>query len=253
MRMNALWWWIDRWRKSTAYTDMTLEQQGAYRNLIDEAQLRGGAIPNDERILAKSCGDALAWKKLRAVVMARFELTDDGWRNTTLDEVIRESKRRKEKQQRYRIRHGNDAGNASGNDAGNDDGNGVGTPDPSPSPDQAPDPGGHTRARTSSGVMAGALPRDHLRHAYCGRVCVPDFIHGEFLQKIGGIEPDASVRRFYDDVLDSIPADQPIGDDPVKFWRAQFSARFGTVATIVSGKTSGNIGNAARFVARGRA
>lgn len=86
-RRDGLFWWIDRWRKSTAYTDMTLEEQGAYRNLLDEAQLRGGPIPDDERILAKACGDALAWPRVRTAVLARFELTADGWRNRTGDEV----------------------------------------------------------------------------------------------------------------------------------------------------------------------
>jgi uncharacterized protein YdaU (DUF1376 family) len=103
-RMHALWWWIDRWRKSTAYNDMTLEEQGAYRNLLDEAQLRGGALPNDERILAKVCGDALAWKRVRGTVMARFELTEGGWRNKTLDEVRSASVRRAEKQRQWRQR-----------------------------------------------------------------------------------------------------------------------------------------------------
>jgi 5-methylcytosine-specific restriction endonuclease McrA len=102
MRMHALWWWIDRWRKSTAYTDMTLEEQGAYRNLLDEAQLRGGPLPDNERILAKACGDATVWKRVRSKVMQRFRLTDDGWRNDTLDEVISSSLRRAEKQKRYR-------------------------------------------------------------------------------------------------------------------------------------------------------
>lgn len=86
-RRTGLFWWIDRWRKSTAYTDMTLEQQGAYRNLLDEAQLRGGPLPDDERILAKACGDAFAWPRVRDAVMARFTLTADGWRNATGDEV----------------------------------------------------------------------------------------------------------------------------------------------------------------------
>lgn len=116
--MNALWWWIDRWRKSTAYTDMTLEEQGAYRNLLDEAQLRGGAIPNDERILAKACGDATRWRKVRTAVLERFTLTADGWRNETLDKVISESQRRAKKQQRYRDRHRNNDGNVTGNGAG---------------------------------------------------------------------------------------------------------------------------------------
>lgn len=122
MRMNALWWWIDRWRKSTAFTDMTLAEQGAYRNLIDEAQLRGGAIPDNELTLEKACGREKEWRKVRAAVMARFTLTDNGWRNETLDSVIRESKRRQDKQQRYRDKHGNGSGNGTGNADGNDDG-----------------------------------------------------------------------------------------------------------------------------------
>jgi uncharacterized protein YdaU (DUF1376 family) len=104
VRLTGLWWWIDRWRKSTAFTDMTLEQQGAYRNLLDEAALRGGAIPNNEETLAKACGDARKWKRLREVVMARFTLGQDGWRNTTLDEVLAESQRRRDKQREYRER-----------------------------------------------------------------------------------------------------------------------------------------------------
>ena len=43
--MRAAWWWIDRWRKSTAYTDMTAEEQGVYRNLLDELWLRDGVLP----------------------------------------------------------------------------------------------------------------------------------------------------------------------------------------------------------------
>jgi uncharacterized protein YdaU (DUF1376 family) len=89
--MRALWWWIDRWRKSTAYMDMTLEEQAAYRNLLDEATLRGGPLPNDQRLLAKASGDATRWPKLRKVVMARFHLEADGWHNDTLDTVIARS------------------------------------------------------------------------------------------------------------------------------------------------------------------
>src|SRR5512139_3891647 len=89
--MRAAWWWIDRWRKSTAYSDLTLEEQGAYRNLLDELWLRGGLLPNNERILAKICGDALAWPRVRAAVIARFTLTPDGWRHETHDEVAAQS------------------------------------------------------------------------------------------------------------------------------------------------------------------
>jgi hypothetical protein len=101
-----------------------------------------------------------------------------------------------------------------------------------------------------SGVMAGSLPRDHVRHAFCGRKCVPDFLHGEFKQSIGGDDPDASVRQFYAEVMASIQADQPIGEEPLKFWRGQFAARFGTA--VSTGKTAGNVAAARAFVARGK-
>ena len=134
--MNALWWWIDRWRKSTAYMDMTLEEQGAYRNLLDEATLRGGALPNDDRILAKACGDARAWKRVRAAVLRRFTLQDDGLHNETLDSVLHQSERRREKQARYR----NKDGNANGNERGNGAGNKPGSPDPDLSRKNPPNP-----------------------------------------------------------------------------------------------------------------
>jgi len=119
-RRTALWWWIDRWRKSTAYTDLTLEQQGAYRNLLDEATLRGGPLPNDDRILAKASGDATKWRRLKPTLMPRFHLTPEGWRNETLDAVLAESHKRAEKQRNWRNGLGNKAGNGNGNGDGND-------------------------------------------------------------------------------------------------------------------------------------
>lgn len=85
------------------------------------------------------------------------------------------------------------------------------------------------RAVTGSGVMAGALPRDHVRHAHCGRVCVPEFLHAEFLPKLGG-DADARLQAFYVATLAAIPDDQDIGDEPPKFWRAHFARAFGIVA-----------------------
>lgn len=89
--------------------------------------------------------------------------------------------------------------------------------------------GSHARATavTGSGAMAGTLPRDHLRHVTpCGRVCVPQFLHGQFVQQIGGDPEQANdrLRGFYRDTLSAIPDDQPIGDEPLAFWRKHFAA-----------------------------
>lgn len=133
--MNALWWWIDRWRKSTAFMDMTLEQQGAYRNLLDEATLRGGPLPNDERVLAKACGDARAWRRLREAMLSRFELRGDGWHNETLDAVLHQSERRATNQANYRARLNNGADNRCDNGTDNKGDNGGTNKADSPDPD----------------------------------------------------------------------------------------------------------------------
>lgn len=159
MKLTGLWWWIDRWRKSTAYTGMTLEEQGAYRNLLDEAALRGGPIPNDENVMARACGDARKWQKVRAAVLARFTLRDDGWRNETMDEVIAESRRRSNKQRDYRNRLGNESCNEAGNATGNTNGNSppllTGNKRPPPDPDLV--------------VLPERSPEEPRAHARSGR------------------------------------------------------------------------------------
>src|SRR5262245_25104829 len=89
MELLGMLWWVDRWRKSAAYTSMNLPSQAAYRNLLDECWLRGGKLPNDDHVLARACGDARQWSKIRATVMRWFYLGSDGcFHNKTLDEVL---------------------------------------------------------------------------------------------------------------------------------------------------------------------
>ena len=168
-KMRAAWWWIDRWRKSTAYTDMTLAQQGAYRNLLDELWLRDGLLPNDDRILAKISGDAFSWIEVRTVVMARFYLTDAGWRHETHDEVAGQSKTFKEAQiDAAKARMKNAPRDAKGrlistrvDQPGSPAGihpevhPSVHPPSPSPSPSQTPKKKNPPTPRPSKGGMVG--------------------------------------------------------------------------------------------------
>lgn len=89
--MHAATWWIDRWRKSTAYTEMTLAEQGAYRNLLDELWLRESPLPDDDRTLGRISGDPVEWPRVRDRVMAHFLKTPEGWVNETQAEVIASS------------------------------------------------------------------------------------------------------------------------------------------------------------------
>lgn len=104
--MRGAWWWIDRWRKSTAYTDMTLEEQGAYRNLLDELWLREGhVIPDDDRILARVAGaDREVWARVKGTVLRWMKRVDGGWTHETALEVIHQSTRRAANQAAYRQR-----------------------------------------------------------------------------------------------------------------------------------------------------
>ena len=74
---SRVWWWIDHWRASPAYRDFTIEEQAAYRNLLEASYLRG-VLPAEEHILANLSGDAVAWPRVRAQVLARFEQRRDG-------------------------------------------------------------------------------------------------------------------------------------------------------------------------------
>ncbi len=115
MTRNGFVWWIDRWRKSTAYIDLTLEQQGAYRNLLDEAWLRGGAIPNDPRVLARASGDEKRWAKVRAKVLAKFHLVGNEYRHETVDDLITRASKNAHKQQNHRERTRLHDGHITGN------------------------------------------------------------------------------------------------------------------------------------------
>jgi len=137
--MRAAWWWLDRWRKSSAYRDLTPEQKGMYRDLLDEVWLReGGVIPDDDRVLGLIVGDPERWKVLRETILSRFRRVKGGWTNDTAQEVMGQAKRRRDNQKAYRDRlHSN---NKSDNGADNDgdhatDNTADNNPDsPSPSP-----------------------------------------------------------------------------------------------------------------------
>ena len=108
-RRTGFLWWTDRWRASSAFSDLTLAEQGAYRNLLDAAFLRGGALPDDARILARAagCDSPAEFKPIWATVRRWFYKTDAGWRNKTLDRVLHAAIRNATKQHAYRARKGN--------------------------------------------------------------------------------------------------------------------------------------------------
>jgi hypothetical protein len=82
--------------------------------------------------------------------------------------------------------------------------------------------------RTGNGVMAGALPRDHMRHEACGRVCLQQTQFQQFAGKYGGdtTVAEKAVRAWANKVLDDWAAEPllstPIGGTSFQFWDARW-------------------------------
>lgn len=159
--MRAAWWWIDRWRKSTAYMRMTPEEQGLYRNLLDAIWLFEGPIPNEPKtLLAAACCDPIEWERSGAKVLQWFRLTKEGWVNDTAMEVMEKTKHRQAVRSvagkagaevrwpKHSKRHGKAEANAITN---------VLTkscpPDPDPDPDPKPSPEEEKTGRASPSLV----------------------------------------------------------------------------------------------------
>ncbi len=83
---------------------------------------------------------------------------------------------------------------------------------------------------------------DHDAHAWCGRICVPKFLHRQFKKALGGPVKwrPKRMRAFYRETLDAMPTARPIGDEPVKFWRKAFTAWCGGTAVDRQGSGCGH-------------
>lgn len=101
--------------------------------------------------------------------------------------------------------------------------------------------------RLGRGVLAGSLPADHLRHAVCGRVCLPDFKFRQFVNKCGGDAATAESRvlTWATGVLaawDAPPlASQPIQGRDLEFWDSRFTEWLGAAPKPAVRETGGRV------------
>lgn len=98
-----LWmpWYVGDWRRDTAHLSAT--ESGAYREIIDECWVRGGAVTDSDRELWRIArADSIDhWRKdLRPVIAEFFSIEDGVWRHKRVDEELakaaaqREAKRK---------------------------------------------------------------------------------------------------------------------------------------------------------------
>jgi hypothetical protein len=84
---------------------------------------------------------------------------------------------------------------------------------------------------TSSHVPRAAplgAQSEHRSHAVCGRVCLPAFLYREFIKARGGDDQEAraDVDAWALAIIQALPDDAPIGDDPLRFWRTRWQERY---------------------------
>ncbi len=241
---------------------LTTEEVGAYILLMCDCWDKG-SLPTDLTQLARVARLSLTRMRRAWIALeSKFILRDDTYVQPRLERE-REKQSFYRQQQRERGRLGGrpqkpplstEKANGFQNQKPNESQGkalGDGNPDESSSssvfglqtsvilPERAPGELARTPARgIGSGVMAGSLQRDHLRHAWCGRVCVPDFLHGRFVGAIGTTDPEASLRAFYRSTLAAISESAPVESDPVKFWPPRVSAQWPGESSVEGSRTA---------------
>jgi hypothetical protein len=93
--------------------------------------------------------------------------------------------------------------------------------------------------RPNGGVVAGALPRDHVGHALCDdthSLCVPRAVHDKLADRLapryGGDRETAKAAlvAWYPTIWATLPADFVMGD-AFSFWQPRFDVAFATKET----------------------
>jgi uncharacterized protein YdaU (DUF1376 family) len=208
--------------------------------MLTQAWRRGARLPNDPEAIRRATGcTAKEWKRCWPQIAKYWRVDGDWLVNDTQLEVYREATARLDRKSAAGKR-ANEIRWSNRSDIGPDV-RAESSPSPSLSPSQSPVPSlpersqgekahgaTHPAPRTGGGVMAGDLPRDHLRHAWCSpRICVPDFIHRQLVGAKGG-DPTVAETWLRGQWYPAVVARQtgPIGSPPQKCWPAAFDAEF---------------------------
>lgn len=234
---------------------LPMEARGVYREMLTQAWRRGARLPNDHEAIQRAIGATRQeWKRCWPKVEKYWRVDGDTLVCDTQLEVYKEAQGVAIRASERGLRGAQARAQARAQAPTQV------TPECKPPnsvsvSDTLPErsPGERPRARTTSGVMAGMLPRDHLNcRPPCIRVCLSQRQHVILRARHGGDETsaDQALDAFYREVRAQLPDDQPIGDRPWEFWDKQFAALFGT--PTVSNKTAGNRAAVERFIARGK-
>jgi uncharacterized protein YdaU (DUF1376 family) len=95
--LAAEWFWIDRWRGSTAWS-LPIDARGLYREMLTAAWSRGAALPNDHIQIQRLIGVTPAeWRRGWPVICQYWRVDGALLVNDTQREVYAEAMARFEK------------------------------------------------------------------------------------------------------------------------------------------------------------
>jgi uncharacterized protein YdaU (DUF1376 family) len=226
-KLRAEWFWADRWTTSRGHT-LPVGPRGVYREMLTQAWLREAKLPNDHEEICRICAfTKKEWKACWPTVEPFWMIDGAFLVNVTQVVVYLEAKEAAAKST-MRAQAGAHAMHERRRSKA------VSSAQALPSvsvsePLSGKNPESARAAHTGSGAMAGELPRDHLRHSVCGRMCLHEKQFAEFVQKIGGGKEAATekVRAWGESVLrewgdDGPKANATIQGTSWQFWNVRY-------------------------------
>lgn len=250
----AFLFYAQRWLSSTK--GLMSAAKGVYIDLLAWSW-DNGPLPLEEKSRAKLAGEPVGtFRRLWASFADKWRQTDTGYINEPLERLRAETSAYFERQSQ-RGRKGADARwrkhSASIPQAEPKESPNGSTPTSyfqSPNPVSPRDQGtqgapvpvwGHGNRHRGSGLV-GNHTRCFDVAAACGRgLCIPAFLGQQWLQQLEldtSVDARPTIQRFAEGVIAALPPG-PIGDEPLKFWRAAWSNRHGSQAPATSARPHG--------------
>lgn len=86
--LRAEWFWTDRWMTSSAFL-LPAEPRGVYREMLTQAWMRGGSLPDDHEAIQRACGLTRSeWKRCWPKVQRYWRVEGETLVNDTQLEVM---------------------------------------------------------------------------------------------------------------------------------------------------------------------
>jgi uncharacterized protein YdaU (DUF1376 family) len=234
----AFQFYAKSWLSSTRV--MSVAARGAYMDLLAWSW-DNGPLPKADKAKAGIVGVSESqFKRLWSEFSLKWTDTASGFVNARLEQqrsslhAFRQS--RSENGRKGAAKRWQDDGSAIDSPMASDSSASASTTTSTPPGDRHTPIARETNPHSKpTNLVNGGEQRLHGQHAWCSwperdGLCIPAFLHREFVGKLAKPEADRELRAWYPTVIAQY-AGQPIGDESIAFWRNHFASWVGTVTT----------------------